>query len=67
MATFWLAHGISVLVVSERLGHANPSITYRIYSHVIPNAQAGVVDAMDAKFFGSVTHPSPGTEPTPDH
>lgn len=31
-----LSKGASITVVSERLGHANPSITLGIYSHALP-------------------------------
>ncbi len=40
MATAWLTEGIPVKVVSERLGHANISITLQIYGHLLPNMQA---------------------------
>ena len=29
-------HGIPVIIVSQRLGHARPSITLDIYAHLIP-------------------------------
>ena len=32
-----LNHGIPVIVVSRRLGHARPSITLDVYGHLIPN------------------------------
>lgn len=39
-ATILLAAGVPVKVVSERLGHANPTITLRVYAHVMPGMQA---------------------------
>lgn len=44
-ASILLKHGIDISVVSRRLGHANPSITYNIYVHVLPESmvQAGKV------------------------
>jgi integrase len=34
-----LLNGVAVHVVSQRIGHANPAITLRVYAHVIPAAQ----------------------------
>jgi len=36
MATLMLAAGEHPKVVSERLGHSNPSFTLTVYSHVMP-------------------------------
>lgn len=48
-ATLLLKAGVPVKVVSERLGHSNPSFTMSVYQHVIPGMQA---DA--AAVFGSL-------------
>jgi integrase len=53
MASYWLAKGIPVKVVSERLGHANIAITLEIYGHLLPNMQADAAEKMDALFFES--------------
>jgi hypothetical protein len=37
-----------VAEVSRVLGHANPSITYKLYAHTIPSAQQQAVAAMEA-------------------
>lgn len=34
-ATLLLQQGVSVMIVSRRLGHSNPQTTYRTYAHVI--------------------------------
>ena len=47
-ASLALSQGMPVPVVSEMLGHANPSITLRIYAHAVPGAQRQVADAMDS-------------------
>lgn len=39
-ATIMLGAGIPVKVVSERLGHANATITLGVYAHVMPGMQA---------------------------
>ena len=52
-ATLLLKAGVPVHVVAARLGHADPSITLRVYAHVIPEQAAEVADRfaalMDAK------------------
>lgn len=48
-ATWLLAAGQPVKVVSERLGHARVSITLDTYAHVLPDMQERAVEA-----FGSV-------------
>lgn len=45
-ATQLLRAGVNVKVVSERLGHANVSITLNTYAHVLPDMQQSAVDAM---------------------
>ena len=49
-ATLLLSRGVNVKVVSEMLGHADISITLRIYAHVIPNVQQVAADVMDSMF-----------------
>ncbi len=51
-ATLALEAGVSVKVVSERLGHSSTSITEDIYSHVTPNMQAAVATVMGALVWG---------------
>jgi integrase len=46
-ASITLNHGISVIVVSRRLGHARPSITLVIYGHLIPSMQVKAAQMMD--------------------
>ena len=46
-ASLMLNHGIPVLIVSKRLGHAKPSITLDIYGHLIPSMQEQVAQIMD--------------------
>jgi integrase len=38
-ATHLLAQGEQVKVVSERLGHASPTVTLTVYAHVLPGSQ----------------------------
>jgi len=43
-ATMLLLAGVPVHVVADRLGHADPSITLRVYAHVIRQHAAGIAD-----------------------
>lgn len=45
--TLFLANGINVKVISERLGHSNIKNTLDIYSHVLPTMQKEVVRILD--------------------
>ena len=47
-----LAMGAPITMVAHRLGHSNPSITLRVYSHWIPRADDGVADRFAAAFLG---------------
>jgi integrase len=46
-ATLLLLSGIHPKVVSEMLGHSSINITLNLYSHVLPDMQAGAIDAME--------------------
>jgi integrase len=46
-ASLMLNHGVPVLIVSKRLGHAKPSITLDVYGHFIPGMQEQAADVMD--------------------
>lgn len=51
-ATLLLKEGVNVKVVSERLGHANISITLDTYSQVLSSMQQDAADRIDAALFG---------------
>ncbi|WP_300562790.1 site-specific integrase [Companilactobacillus sp.] len=38
-ASLLIAHGISIDYISERLGHSNVSMTYRVYTHLLENVR----------------------------
>jgi integrase len=52
-ATAALSAGIPAKVVSERLGHANISITLDTYSHVLPSVQEDAAAAVAALILGT--------------
>src|SRR5215469_4820179 len=43
-ATTLLLAGVPVHVVAARLGHADPAVTLRVYSHVLREHTAGIGD-----------------------
>ena len=51
-ATLLLQAGVPVKVVSERLGHAQISLTLDIYAHVLPAMDADAADRFAAAVFG---------------
>lgn len=51
-ASLMLNHGIPVLIVSKRLGHAKASITLDVYGHLIPSQQEEAAQLMDDLMFG---------------
>ena len=46
-ASLMLNNGIDVLLASQRLGHAKPSITLDVYGHLIPSMQIEVAEILD--------------------
>lgn len=51
-ATWLLASGVNVKVVSERLGHSNIRITLDTYAHVIKTMQTTAVEKLDTIYSG---------------
>lgn len=47
-ATIALRNGVCVNAVAEALGHADPAMTLRVYSHVLPGQQREAADLIDA-------------------
>ena len=47
-ASLLLADGVPVKVVSERLGHASPTITLSVYQHVLPGMGRQAADRFAA-------------------
>jgi integrase len=47
-ASLAISSGANVLVVSKMLGHADPSITLKVYGHLYPSDLAAVADRLDA-------------------
>lgn len=46
-ASWLLAQGVPIFIVSRRLGHASTEITTRVYGHIMPSAQKDAVAAME--------------------
>ncbi|MDX6200414.1 MAG: hypothetical protein QOJ79_3565 [Actinomycetota bacterium] len=62
-ATLALQTGIHPKIVSERLGHANTTITLDIYSHVMPSMHADAANEVAAFILGG-NEPADGRLPT---
>lgn len=46
-ASLMLNNGVDVLVASQRLGHAHPSITLDVYGHLMPSMQNEVAEVIE--------------------
>jgi integrase len=46
--------GASVLALSRRLGHAKPSITLDVYSHLYEGADSEIADGLDRLWTAAV-------------
>jgi integrase len=51
-ATLYLRAGVHPKIVSERLGHANISITMDVYSHALPTMQREAAAQVAALIYG---------------
>ena len=45
--SYLLANGANIKLIAERMGHSDPNITLRIYSHILPAAHIGAADMLD--------------------
>ena len=45
-ATLLVSEGVDIVTTSNRLGHANPSITLNIYSHALPSKDYEAAELM---------------------
>ena len=54
-ATLALVAGVDVKIVSERLGHSSPLITWQTYQHVIKGMQTDAAEKVAALIFGTTT------------
>jgi len=51
-ASLMLNNGVDVLVASQRLGHAQPSITLDVYGHLMPSMQNEAANILDMLISG---------------
>lgn len=47
-ASWCLANGVDLITLSERMGHADPATTARIYGHVLAGRDAAAAEAFEA-------------------
>lgn len=52
-ATLALVAGIDVKIVSERLGHSSPMVTWSIYQHVVQGMQTDAAERVASLIFGA--------------
>ena len=68
-ATTLLLAGVPVHIVAARLGHADPAVTLRVYSHVLREHALGIGDifaqAVEAPVSKSVSKPDREDGPDP--
>jgi integrase len=55
-ASALLNAGVPIQEVSKLLGHADPSITLRIYAHVLPESEKGTAKKLD-EIFATIALP----------
>jgi integrase len=48
-ATLMLTGGASMRTIAEQLGHRNPSLTARVYAHVVPEQQRAAVGLLERR------------------
>lgn len=54
-ASLLIANGEDIVRVSRLLGHANPSITLNVYSHMLPNDHYDSTERLTELVFGSIS------------
>ena len=60
-ATLALVAGVDVKLVSERLGHSSPVVTWQTYQHVVKGMQTGAAEKVAALIFGTPGDPGHGS------
>jgi integrase len=54
-AALLIAQGVPINVVSQILGHANPTITLNVYAKVLKSQQLDAAQKMNDLLFGGMT------------
>jgi integrase len=52
VATYLFALGEPIKLVSEQLGHSNPTTTLNVYAHVLPGGRRAAIEKMAARLAG---------------
>lgn len=47
-ASWLIASGVDLVTISERLGHADPSVTAKVYAHYLDGRDAGAAASFEA-------------------
>jgi integrase len=48
--TYGIQNGENIMTMTQRVGHSDPTITLKTYSHYIPHQQQGFIDKLDEHF-----------------
>ncbi len=56
MATLSIANGADIVSISEKLGHAEPSITLNVYSHANEEAQQRANEVLAEAIYSNIRH-----------
>ena len=56
-ASWCLANGVDIITLSERLGHADPATTARIYGHMVKGRDAAAAEAFGRALDGIASRP----------
>ena len=49
MASLLIDDGANVLAVAQRMGHADPSVTLRVYGHLFEGVQEELTERLDRR------------------
>jgi integrase len=52
-----IAEGVDVRTIASRVGHANPTTTLNLYSHMLRKSDQNAADSLEKRIFGSNVKP----------
>lgn len=61
-AAYLIEQGVNIMVISKRLGHANPSITWNVYAHLYPGRETDAIKEIAQKYQEDKTDKESKTE-----
>lgn len=61
-AAYLIDQGVNIMVISKRLGHSNPSITWNVYAHLYPGRETDAIKEIAQKYQECKTGKENNTE-----